>query len=194
MRRKVLILNGHPDVKSRGLCHALAEAYATGANSAGHEVRQLNVATLTFSFVRSQAEFEKGAVSTDITAAQESLRWADHVVVIFPLWLGDMPAMLKAFFEHVLRPGFAYAYKSSGFPDRLLTGRSARVIVTMGMPAAVYRWYFWAHGLKNLKRNILKFVGISPVRDMIVGSVANLSKDAIARRLEDVKELGRLAR
>jgi hypothetical protein len=64
----------------------------------------------------------------------------------------------------------------------------------MGMPAAVYRWFFWAHGLKNLKRNILQFVGIAPVRDMIVGSVATLGKDAISRRLEDVKELARLAR
>jgi putative NADPH-quinone reductase len=156
-------------------------------------VRRLDVGTLAFAFLRSQKEFEADAAPPDIAAAQDCLRWANHVVVIFPLWLGDMPAMLKAFFEHVLRPGFAFHYRPSGFPERLLVGRSARIIVTMGMPAAVYRWFFRAHGLKNLKRNILRFVGISPVRDTIVGSVARLDKHSIARRLEQVKELGRLA-
>jgi putative NADPH-quinone reductase len=193
MKRNVLILNGHPDPASRGLCHALAEAYADSAQAEGHNVRRLDVAVLDFGLVRSQADFEKGTPPPAIAEAQEHLRWAHHLVVIFPLWLGDMPAMLKAFFEQALRPGFAFSYRPSGFPVVHLKGRSARIIVTMGMPALIYRWYFRAHGLKNLKRSILGFVGFSPVRTTVLGSIATRGKDSIRRALDEVRSLGRQA-
>ncbi len=191
MTARILILNGHPDPVRKGLCHALADAYGAGAVEGGHEMRRLDIATLDFGFVRSQAEFENGGAPADIEAAQASIKWASHVVVIFPLWLGDVPAVLKAFLEQTLRPGFAYAYRPSGFPEMLLKGRSARVVVTMGMPALVYRWYFRAHGLKNLKRNILRFVGFSPVRDTMLGSVGTRSKEKISSWFDDMKALGR---
>ena len=190
MSSNILILNGHPDGESKGLCHALANAYAEGARAAGHEVRRLDVAGLDFGLLRSQAEFEKGTPPPAIAAAQDSIRWANHLVVVFPLWLGDMPALLKAFFEQALRPGFAFSYRSSGFPVMHLKGRSARIIVTMGMPALVYRWYFRAHGLRNLARNILGFVGFSPVRWTILGSIATRGKDSLQRALDAVKGLG----
>lgn len=193
MARNILIVNGHPDPTSRGLCRALAETYAEGAREAGHAVRRIDVAALPFELIRSQAEFEKGAVPPAIATAQQSILWANHLVVIFPLWLGDMPAILKAFFEQALRPGFAFTYRPSGFPAMHLKGRSARIVVTMGMPAPVYRWYFRAHGLKNLKRNVLRFVGFSPVHDTILGSVATRGKDSIRRALDAVKRLGRQA-
>ena len=40
-----------------------------------------------------------------------------------------------------------------------MSGKSARIVVTMGMPGFWYRWYFRAHSLRSLQRNILKFVG-----------------------------------
>lgn len=191
MSHAILILNGHPDATGKGLCYALAEAYAEGAREAGHTVDRIDVGALDFTFLGSQAQFERGMTPPTIVDAQERIRRADHLVVIFPLWLGDIPARLKGFFEQTLRPGFAFTQRPNGLPIRHLKGRSARVIVTMGMPAFVYRWYFWAHGLKNLERNILGFVGIAPVRDIIVGSLANGNRDAIRRRLDAVRELGR---
>lgn len=190
MTRRILVLNGHPDPNGAGLCRALADAYSDGATERGHAVRRVDVAKLAFDLVRSQADFEKGGAPADIVAVQESIRWADHLVVVFPLWLGDMPALLKAFFEQALRPGFAFSYRASGFPETHLKGRSARVIVTMGMPAFVYRWYFRAHGLKNLKPNILRFVGYSPVRDTIVGGLGSADRTRIARRIEEIRRLG----
>jgi putative NADPH-quinone reductase len=193
MPQNILILNGHPDAASTGLCHALASAYEDGARSAGHAVRRLDVAKLDFGLLHSQAAFEKDAPPAAIAAAQESIRWSNHVVVIFPMWLGDMPAVLKAFFEQALRPGFAFTHRASGFPIQHMKGRSARIVVTMGMPALIYRWYFRAHGLKNLKRNVLKFVGFSPVRDTLVGRVGTRSRESIVRMLNDVRTLGQHA-
>lgn len=63
----------------------------------------------------------------------------------------------------------------------------------MGMPTLIYRWYFRAHGLKNLERNILKFVGFRPVRDTLIGGVGTSSKSTIERWLARIKELGRQA-
>lgn len=191
MSRTVLVLNGHPDPVNRGLCQALADAYAEGAREAGHTVRRLDIATLDFGLLRSQAAFEAEPPPPAIAAAQEQILWAEHLVVVFPLWLGDMPALLKAFLEQALRPGFAFTHRPRGFPVMHLKGRSARLIVTMGMPAIVYRWFYFAHGVKNLKRNILAFVGYRPVRDTIVGGLASRSRESIKAALDDVKALGR---
>ena len=50
-------------------------------------------------------------------------------------------------------------------------GRTAHIVVTMGMPSVIYRLFFGAHSLKSLERNILKFVGIAPSRRSIIGNV-----------------------
>ena len=194
MGSRILILNGHPDTARKGLCGALADAYAEGAESGGHPVERIDIGSLQFDLLHSQAEFETGTPPPDIAAAQEAIRRADHLVVVFPLWLGDMPALLKGFFEQTLRPGFAFEYRPNGFPQKHLGGRSARIVVTMGMPAFVYRWYFRAHAVKNLKRNILGFVGYGPVRDTIVGGVATAKPAAMARHFGTMRDLGRAAR
>jgi len=122
--------------------------------------------------------------------------WADHVVILFPLWLGSMPALLKAFFEQVLRPGFAFATARGRLAPfkKLLAGRSVRIIVTMGMPGWVYRWYFRAHSLKTLKRNILASCGLKPVRASVVGAVETMSQASRGNWLSKVQKLGAMAR
>ncbi len=191
--RRITIIQGHPDPQPVHFGHALADTYAAGAAAAGHEVRRVEVARLDFPMLHSQAEWNDGPVPAGLQEAQAAIAWADHVVLVFPLWLGTMPALLKAFLEQVLRPGFALLYKESRFPQKGLAGKSARVVVTMGMPAFWYRWFFRAHGVKGLERSILKFCGIHPVRESLVGLVE--SKDEATRRrwLRRIEALGREA-
>jgi putative NADPH-quinone reductase len=101
-----------------------------------------------------------------------------------------MPALVKAFLEQVMRPGTAFAYQSRGFPKKLLTGRSARLIVTMGMPAPAYRFFYLGHALRALKRNILNFVGIRPVRESLYGMVTEAKEDTRKAWLDEVRALG----
>jgi putative NADPH-quinone reductase len=190
MYRRILILQGHPDPDAARLGRALADAYAYGAMSAGHDIRRIDVAQLDIPFLRGQDDFEAGRPGPALAEAQAALAWAEHVVVFFPLWLGDMPAKLKAFFEQVLRPGFAFAYRDKGFPEKRLSGRTGRVVITMGMPALAYRWFYCGHGLRLLKRNILGFVGIAPVADTLYGSVANASAEQRQLWIEDMKQAG----
>jgi putative NADPH-quinone reductase len=172
MSKRVVIINGHPDAGHKHLGDALVAAYEAGAIAAGHEVRRVVVAELDFEILRSKDEWENGEPPPSIRQAQETIAWADHLVIFYPLWLGEMPALLKAFLEQVARPGFAFAKADSGrLGKKLLSGKSARIVVTMGMPALLYRWYYRAHGLKNLERNILGFVGIGPVDSTLLGLV-----------------------
>ena len=171
MARRITIIQGHPDPAGGHLCHALAAAYAAGAAEAGHEVRPIEVAALDLPLLRTKAEFETGAPPADARAAQAAIGWAQHLVIVYPLWLGTMPALLKGFLEQTFRPGFAFETDPAGARTRPLKGRSARIVVTMGMPALAYRWYFGAHSLKSLERNILGFCGIRPIRASLFGMV-----------------------
>lgn len=191
MAKRITIILGHPDATSRHLCHALADAYAEGAREAGCDVRTVDVAKLDFPLLRSQADFEHGALPAALKPAQEAIGWAEHLLLVFPLWMGGMPAILSGFLEQVLRPGFA-ATPSDGphLPRKLLTGRSARCVVTMGMPAVVYRYYFRAHALKSLERNVLGMSGIAPIHETLVGSVGTLTADDGRKWLDKLRLLG----
>lgn len=193
--KRILVIQGHPDPAGTHFCDALAEAYTRGAHAAGHEARTVRIAALDFPVLRSQNEWEHGALPAALAPVQADFRWAEHIVLIFPLWLGDMPALLKAFLEQVARPGFAFD-KSKGGPlgQKALGGRSARVVVTMGMPALVYRYYFRAHSVKSLERNILGFVGIAPINETLIGSVDSLGPEGVAQWKSKLRTLGTQAR
>ena len=138
--KRILIIQGHPDAKGGHFVQALAAAYEHGAQNAGHQVTRVDVAKLEFGLVRSAAEWQFREAPRDIREAQGALSSAEHVVIFFPLWLGDMPALVKGFFEQLLRPGFAISKKARNpFAAGLLKGRSAQIVVTMGMPGFFYR-------------------------------------------------------
>ena len=189
--KRILIIQGHPHAGGTHFCHALASEYARAAAEAGHDLRTLDVARMTFPLLRDAADWQKGEPCEAIREAQNLIAWADHLVIVFPLWLGDMPALLKGFFEQALRPGFAIGKAKSGsLGKKLLVKKSARIIVTMGMPAFFYRIYYRAHSVKSLKRNILDFCGVSPVRTSIVGTVESKAAEHRDEWLEKVALMG----
>ncbi len=189
MAKPVVVIQGHPDPAGGHLCHALADAYAAGAATGGHTLERIEVAQLDFPILRSAAEFESGTVAPDIKSAQDAIMRADHLILLYPMWLGTMPALFKAFLEQCFRPGFALG--TDGRWDELLAGKSARIVVTMGMPALFYRWYYGAHSLKSLERNILGFVGIAPIRESLFGGVEAVSDAKRAKWLKKMEALGR---
>lgn len=191
MPRRLAIIQGHPDPAGKHFGHALADSYAQAAREAGHAVRLIEVARLDFPLLHNLAEWNEGPPPAGLREAQDTIAWADHLVLIFPLWLGTMPALLKAFLEQVLRPGFALIYQGQRFPQKGLAGKSARVVVTMGMPAFWYRWFFRAHGVRGLERSILGFCGVKPVRETLVGLVEATDGRARKKWLVRLAQLGR---
>jgi len=142
-------------------------------------------------FVRTAAEWAAPAPAEGaVAAAQRAVGEASHLVIIYPLWLGALPALLKAFLEQLSRGGFVIEEKPNGMWAQKLKGKSARVIVTMGMPGQLYRYYFAAHSLKSFERNILKMSGISPVRESLFGMVDAVKPEKRKRWLSSLYELG----
>jgi putative NADPH-quinone reductase len=195
MTRRVLILDGHPDPDAARFVHALAAAYREGAAAGGHEILTVRVADIDFPLLRTQADYEKGDPIEAVRHCQSAFDWAQHVVILYPLWLGGMPALLKALLEQMLRPGFAFSTLKLGrWPVKLQGGKSARIVVTMGMPGWWYRWYFRAHSLRSLQRNILRFIGFRSVRATVIGSVTGISRQQREQHLGTMRALGQDAR
>lgn len=192
--KRILILDGHPDTRARHLVHTLAQAYADGARSEGHWVRQVSIGSLEFPILRSEHEWKTSPLPPALANAQQDILWCEHLVLCFPLWMGDMPALVKGFIEQVARPDFAFdPQASSPFGGRRLAGRSARVLVTMGMPALVYRWLFRAHSVRSLERNVLGFMGFAPVRETLVGGVDGLGPAGVQRWSKKLYAMGVMA-
>jgi putative NADPH-quinone reductase len=191
---KLVVIQGHPDPSGNRLCHALAASYIAGARSGGHNVTAFDTAHLEFPLLRTQENWQQGSAATpnSLRQIQTACVESDHLFLIYPLWMGTMPALLKGVIEQTFRPGIALSYED-GFPKPLLKGKSARIVVTMGMPALAYRWYFFAHGLKNLQRSILGLAGISPIRSTLYGSVETVSAEKRNMWMEEMTALGRRA-
>lgn len=157
--RQITVIDGHPDPSAVRLTHALADRYTRAARAEGNEVRRLNISQLHVPVLRSASEFYRQQTPETLRDAQRDIAWADHLVFLYPLWHGEMPALFKAFIEQTFRPGFA---TESG-------GKSARIIVTMGMPAFIYRSYFGAYGVKSFERSALALCGIRPIDETLLG-------------------------
>lgn len=188
---RIVIIVGH--ALSGTYCGALAEAYLRGAEGAGHEVSLFNTASMKFDPVLRGAYRTLQPLEPDLAAARSAIQAADHMVLIFPLWLGTLPAIFKGFLERIIQPDIFEPAKTGKFVTPW-KGKSARVVITMGMPGFIYRWYFGAHALKMLKRNILGFLGVAPIRSTLLGNVEGVSNERRARWLADMEVLGRTAR
>ena len=191
--RKITLIQGHPDPAGGHLDHALADAYATGAIRAGHALERIEIASLDFPLLRNKQAFEHGPTPEALLPAQAAIAGAEHLVFVYPIWLGDMPALLKGFLEQTLRPGFAFDYLDGGKVHMRLKGKSARIVVTMGMPAIAYRWFYGGHSVKSFERNILNFVGIKPVATSLYGMVEATSAVTRDGWLDELHALGKVA-
>lgn len=183
-------MQGHPHEEQNHLCHALADAYEQGSQEAGLSIEKITLATMDIPFLHNPDDF-KEPPPQQIVDAQQIIKSADHLVTVYPLWLGTMPALVKAFFEQISRHEFAIEQsESGGWPRKMLKGKSARVVVTMGMPSAAYKVFFGAHGVKAFENGILAMSGFKPIRDTLVGAVDILSPKQIERLLSRMRSYG----
>ncbi len=195
MKNRILIIDGHPDPKGPHFVHELADYYRQGAKEGGHQVRLLRVGALRFPLLTSSKAYLKGKVPASIVAAQKSIRWADHVVLLYPLWLGTLPAKLKGFIEQVLRPGFAFEQRGAGqHPRRLLGGRSARVVVTRGMPELFDEVDRSPRSIRNVAVEVLEICGVRPVRITVVEGAETMTDVERDKVHYDMRRLGAIAK
>jgi len=187
--KKILIINGHPDKESFNF--GIAAAYKKGAIASGAEVKEIIVRELNFNPNLQFGYSKRTDLEKDLLEAQEKIKWAEHLVWIYPVWWGSLPAILKGFIDRTFLPGFAYQKReNSVWWDKLLENKSARIISTLDQPA----WYYWlvyrepSHNA--MKKLTLEFCGISPVKITTIGPI-RLSKENYRKKwLDKIEKLG----
>lgn len=191
---RVTLLDGHPRPES--LCSALANAYARGAEGAGHEVQRLAPRNLDFKPVLRGGYDNREPLEADLVEAQKAIEWCEHLVVVHPVWWGQMPAELKGFFDRTFLPGWAFKFhEGKTWWDRLLAGRSARVIQTSATPNLFMRLAYRNCAARALKDSTLAFCGFKPVRVTQFGGVgAGFTRGKAAPWLAKCEQLGRAGR
>lgn len=194
-KKKILLLLGHPD--KSGMCGAFADAYETSAREAGHDITRLNVGEMDFSPDLKYGYRKRMELEPDLVRFQELVKACDHFVVIHPIWWLGMPARLKGLFDRAWLPGSAFRYIRTKvgtrtiFWDRLLKGKTARIIVTSGMNRFIINLIYLPGNVNSqLRWGILWFAGFS-VRTSWFGPAEDTPEDLKQRWLEKVRKLGR---
>ena len=175
MSKRILVILGHPSPDS--FCGALADAYVQEARRAGHEVQLLRLSALQFDPVLHDGYRQTQVLEPDLLQAQSDILRAEHLTFIYPIWWGGIPALMKGFLDRILLPGFAFKYRQGkAFPDKLLKGRTAHLLVTMDTPPWYYTWIYRMPGLHQLRKTTLEFCGIKPTKTLTFGPILG-SKD-----------------
>ena len=189
MGKRILVILGHPATGS--FCGAVAESYAEGARAAHHEVQVITLSALAFDPVLHQGYASVQKLEPDLEGARSAIKWAEHIVFVYPIWWGAMPSLLKGFIDRVFLPGFAFKFQpNTPFQDRLLTGRSAHLLVTMDTPPWYFRWVYRMPGHNQMKRTILEFSGIKPVRVSSFGPVKSSTLQKREKWLAEARSYG----
>ncbi len=187
--KNILIINGHPDKQS--FCFDLAESYKMGANKVNQNVKLIHLIDLKFNLILKNGYREISELEPDLVQIQHDILWADHLVFVYPNWWATFPALLKGFIDRVFLPGFAFKYgEDSPFWDKLLKGKTARLIVTMDTP----KWYYWlinkSAGHHAMKIGVLEFCGIKPVKITVFAEIKTSDEAKRIKWIDKVMELG----
>jgi len=187
--KKVLVINANP--KSESLCQSLADKYTQIASSE-HDVKQVNVSEMNFEMSLDQGYDTVATLEPDLVYFQQSITWAEHIVIIAPVWWGTVPAKFKGVIDRVFLPNFAFKYVTgNAFPKKLLSGRSSELIITMDTPPFYYKFFKGNAIYKQLKMSILDFSGIKNRSTTYFGPVIGSTDDKRKKWIDKVAKLAR---
>jgi NAD(P)H dehydrogenase (quinone) len=189
-----LIVYAHPWEGSYN--HAVLEAVQRGlaAGGTGFETIDLNIEG--FNPVLTQkdlAQYSKGGTTDPKVAEyQGKINACDYLFVIFPVWWGSMPAILKGFFDKVLLKGWAYDAAPMGMLKPLIHNvKRAVVISTMNAPRFYYNVFMGQQIKYGLINGMLKTCGISPTKWFSLSRVVYVSRKKRQRWLDAIEAYAR---
>ena len=189
--KKILIINGHPDKESFNF--GISEAYKTGVKKSGAEIKEINIRDLNFNPNLQYGYRKRTELEPDLIEAQDKLKWADHLVWVYPVWWGSVPAIMKGFLDRVLLPGFAFnKKKDSLWWEKFFTGKTARIICTLDQPAWYYRLIYKSPSHNAIKKLTLNFIGVKKVKITTIGPVRLSKEEFRLKWLMKIEKLGLL--
>lgn len=191
--KKILIINGHPDKES--FSFGLAESYKKGAKETGAEVKELIIREMNFNPNLAFGYRKRLELEPDLVDAQQKIKWSEHIVIVYPVWWGGFPAILKGFFDRTLLAPFSYKKRENSlWWDKMLKGRSARIFCTLDQPGWSYSLIFGKPSHNSIKKSILHFTGIKPVKITAIGPMKDSKLEWRKKWIDKVEKIGRKQR
>lgn len=203
----VLIIHAHENTDS--FSSALAKTAKKYFSEKGHSVTISDLYKKGFNPVAgkhdfnetSNAEYYKYAIeqfnanssdsfADDVKEEMEALIKADVLILNFPLWWFDMPAILKGWVDRILAYGFAYGGDYGLYKDGRFKRKMAFLSITTGSPASFYT-ADGAHGrsleniLRNINEGILGLVGYEVLPPFIGYCVSRIPEEERKEILEN---------
>jgi len=194
--KRIYILDGHP--AERSLSRSLVDNYADSARAAGHEVRIGHLHQMEFDCDFGDGGYKHSKpLEPVLEQVLDNIEWSQHLVMATPLWWGGLPAKLKGLIDRVLLPSRAFdtrVIKLGGVPSPLLTGRTARILLTSDTPSYLMRLLYKNALLHQLRSQILGFVGFKPTRVSQFTGASQPKPGSVEQWLKQVRALGASAR
>jgi len=179
----IYVLCGHPQRNS--LCGHLAELYAQKAMARGHNVRVQFLDEMRFDPILHSGYKEIQALEPDLLQAQENILWCKHWVIVYPVWWGSLPALLKGFLDRTMHPGFAFKYRENSYMwDKYLMGRSAELIATSDAPPQWLSLMYHSSDFRTLKNATLSFCGLRPIKTRRIARVKYKTREQLLKEAE----------
>ncbi|KIO75101.1 NADPH-quinone reductase [Pedobacter lusitanus] len=189
MKKNILIINGHPNKESFN--YALTGAYQEGALKTGAQVEVIHIGELSFNPNLQFGYTQRMELEPDLLASMEKIKKADHLVWIHPVWWGGLPAVMKGFIDRLFLPGLTYQYRENSiWWDKLLKGKTARIITTLDQPGWYYRLFYGRPSVNQLKTSTLEFCGVKPVAITYIGVIKTSEAKQRELWLAKVRQLG----
>ncbi|AUP80673.1 NAD(P)H-dependent oxidoreductase [Flavivirga eckloniae] len=191
MNKRIAIIVGHPDKESYN--YALAKAYKKGVQTSGAEIQEIIIPDLKFNPNLQFGYRKRTELELDLLEAQKKLKWANHLVWIYPVWWGSVPAIMKGFLDRVLLPGFAFnKRKDSLWWDKHFTGKTARIICTLDQPSWYYKWIYGSPSHNAMKKLTMNFIGVKKIRITTIGPIRLSKEEFRTKWLKKIEKLGQL--
>ncbi|MFJ4144652.1 NAD(P)H-dependent oxidoreductase [Pseudomonas sp. NPDC089734] len=188
--KRILMVYGTP--KTISFCHALGDAYLQGARSEGHVVRTLKLSELTFDPILHHGYEQSQNLEHDLLEAQRQIHWAEHLVFIYPVCWGGLPALLSGFFDRAFMPGFAFKAHGRRHPsNELLKGKTSELLVTLDTPPRYFHWIYGAPAHRQMTRTILAFCGIKNKRLTEFAPVRTSTEEQRQQWIRQAVQLGK---
>lgn len=188
MNKRIFIWVAHPQAET--LCQAIGDAYQSGAQRAGADIRRMDLSDMAFD--QDISGYTKGAnLEPDLIAWRENITWADHLLFIHPLWWGAEPAKAKAVLDRALTSGFGYKYHAKGMAwDKLLTGRTADAVITSDTPPLIDTLIYRKPARRVMQNQVLGFCGIKTRKIIQLGSVKTATPQKITGWINKAENMG----
>jgi len=148
--RHVVVL-AHPN--AGGFNGLMADAYCQGVRQSGQEAIVRDLYSMGFDPILREEERPRKAgtvLSADVKVELDHLRGSDVFVLVYPIWFGMPPAMMKGYIDRVLGAGVTAQQVEHGEAMTVMKGQRLISITSSGASTAWLKKQDQVESLRNV--------------------------------------------